>query len=175
MRGIITPALDTNTKEEVSKMKGKLLKPILSLALLLSLLSLTLITAPAMATAGNSTALTANANVIPLTIGIQLDRASIDYGNIKPGHNSAVETVRVTNTGDLAVDVTLEVQGNTTDAQNFYEQSLWVNSALYNSSTVLATIPETQHSDVATQLKVPSTWSIPGTQTATFVFWAEAN
>ena len=123
--------------------------------------------------AGSSSSLTLNANVVLPVVGIQLDKSSINYGDIKPGHDSAVETVRVTNTGNVAADVTLQVQGNGTDAQSFYEQSLWVNSALYNSSTVLATIAETLYSDVATQLKVPSAWDKTGAQQAIFIFWAE--
>jgi parallel beta-helix repeat protein len=123
--------------------------------------------------AGSSSSLTLNANVVRPVVGIQLDKSSVNYGDIKPGHDSAVETVRVTNTGNVAADVTLEVQGNGTDAQSFYEQSLWVNSALYNSSTVLATIAETLYSDVATQLKVPLAWDKTGAQQAVFIFWAE--
>jgi parallel beta-helix repeat protein len=123
--------------------------------------------------AGSSSSLTLNANVVLPVVGIQLDKSSINYGDIKPGHDSAVETVRVTNTGNVAADVTLQVQGNGTDAQSLYEQSLWVNSALYNSSTVLATIPETLYSDLATQLKVPSAWDKTGAQQAIFIFWAE--
>ena len=123
--------------------------------------------------AGSSSSLTLNANVVLPVVGIQLDKSSINYGDIKPGHDSAVETVRVTNTGNVAADVTLQVQGNGTDAQSFYAQSLYVNSALYNSSTVLATIAETLYSDVATQLKVPPAWDKTGAQQAVFIFWAE--
>ena len=119
-------------------------------------------------------ALTATTEITIPTIGIQLDKTSIDYGDIKTGHNSEIKPVKVTNIGNVAVDVTLQVQGNSTDAQSFYEQSLYVDDALYNISTVIATLTEAQFKDVTTQLKVPLSWTTLGAQTAVLVFWAEA-
>ena len=43
------------------------------------------------------------------TVGIELDRDSIDYGDIGPGESSDEETVGITNTGTQDIDVTLEV------------------------------------------------------------------
>jgi DMSO/TMAO reductase YedYZ molybdopterin-dependent catalytic subunit len=125
-------------------------------------------------TPGASASLTATTEITIPTIGIQLNKTSIDYGDIKTGHNSEIKPVRVTNTGNVAADVTLEVQGANATAQSFYEQSLYVDDALYNISTVIATLTEAQFKDVTTQLKVPLSWTTLGAQTAVLVFWAEA-
>jgi hypothetical protein len=123
---------------------------------------------------GSSASLGASANILIPMVGIELDRTSIDYGAVGPGESSAVETVIVTNTGTYDVDVTLEVQGADATAQDFYEQSLYVNSSLYNIAAVIASILIGGSQPVDTQLQVPSTWSIPGAQDATYIFWAEA-
>ncbi|MEJ2739131.1 MAG: hypothetical protein P8105_04785, partial [Dehalococcoidia bacterium] len=81
--------------------------------------------------------------------------------------------VGITNIGDVDVDVTLEILGEDT-AQDFYEQSLVINSSPYSSSLVVASIPVDQTEQVNTMLHVPSDWTIPGVQNATFIFWAES-
>ena len=105
--------------------------------------------------------------------GIMLDRESIDYGSISSGNTSSEETVGITNIGDVDVDVMLEILGEDT-AQDFYEQSLVINSSPYSSSLVVASIPIDQTEQVNTMLHVPSDWTIPGVQNATFIFWAES-
>jgi hypothetical protein len=107
-------------------------------------------------------------------VGIEVNPTSIDYGDVVPGESSAIETVGITNTGTLAVDVTLEVQGTDATAQDFYEQSLYVDSSLYDISTVIASIPSPGSDNVDTQLQVPASWAEPGVQEAQFIFWAEA-
>ena len=125
---------------------------------------------------GASASLSATANLLLPMVGISLDRDSINYGEVMPGESSAVETVGITNMGTQAVDVTLQVTGADATAQSFYEQSLYVDSVLYDLATVIAQIPVTQSENVDTQLQVPETWNEgAGTQTATFIFWAEAS
>ena len=125
---------------------------------------------------GTSASLDATANVLLPTVGISLDRDSIDYGDIGPGESSAVETVGITNMGTHAVDVTLQVEGADATAQSFYEQSLYIDAVLYDLATVIAQIPTAQSEDVDTQLQVPETWNEgAGIQQATFIFWAEAS
>jgi len=121
------------------------------------------------------TSLNATANVNIETVGIELDRDNIDYGDIMPGKNSAVETVNVTNIGTLSCDVSLEVVGANATAQSFYEQSLYIDDGLYNIDAVIATIPSPGSENVDTQLKVPISWAETGAQEAVFVFWAEAS
>ncbi len=118
--------------------------------------------------------LTATTNVTLPTVGIVLDRDAIDYGEVGPGENSAVETVVITNIGTTDVDVTVEIQGNDATVQDFYEQSLYMDDVLYNPATVIAQVLTEQLEDVDTQLKVPEDWNHPGAQEATFIFWAEA-
>jgi outer membrane protein assembly factor BamB len=115
------------------------------------------------------------ANLVMSMVGIELDCGSIDYGAVAPGENSTVETVNITNIGTLGCDVTLEVNGADATAQSFYEQSLYIDSGLYNINTVIATIPSPGSENVDTQLQVPLSWSEVGVQDATFVFWAEAS
>jgi hypothetical protein len=107
-------------------------------------------------------------------IGIDLDRDSVDYGDVAPGASSAVEPVLVTNVGTVDCDVFLEVSGADVAAQNFYEASLYVNGGLYNSDAVVASIPVEESVGVDTQLQIPLSWSAPSVQEAVFVFWAEA-
>jgi hypothetical protein len=118
--------------------------------------------------------LAATANLAMPMVGVTLDRESIDYGDVAAGESSAVETVRVTNVGTLDCDVSLEVNGADATAQDFYEQSLYVDGGLYNADTVIASIMVEGAEDVETQLQVPLSWGEPGVQEATFVFWAEA-
>jgi hypothetical protein len=122
-----------------------------------------------------SASLNATANVSIETVGIELNRSKIDYGNVLPGKSSAVEAVGITNIGTLACDVTLEVKGSNYVAQSFYEQSLHVDGALYDVDAVIASIPFAGSKNVNTQLQVPSSWAELGKQDATFVFWATAS
>lgn len=119
--------------------------------------------------------LTATANVILDSVGISLNVDSIDFGDVKPGENSEVKTVTVSNSGNTDVKVTLEVQGNDDTAQDFYEQSLYVDNDIYDADTVISNISVGNSDDVDTQLKVPTTWSATGSQEATFIFWATAS
>ncbi|NOR47568.1 MAG: hypothetical protein GQ533_05930 [Methanosarcinaceae archaeon] len=107
-------------------------------------------------------------------VGISLNRTEIDYGNVRAGLSSENEYVRITNIGSSYVDVTLEADGESETAQNFYEQSLFVNNGLYNPAAIIANIATSNSEDVVTQLRVPFDWNEAGTQGATFVFWAEA-
>jgi hypothetical protein len=121
-----------------------------------------------------SSSLNATTNIVMPTLGIEIDRDSIDYGDIAPGESSAVETVGITNTGTLDCDVTLEVDGVDATAQEFYEQSLYIDGALYDMATIIASIEAGLSDSVDTQLQVPLSWAEPGVQEATFIFWAEA-
>ncbi|MCW4033837.1 MAG: PQQ-binding-like beta-propeller repeat protein [Candidatus Bathyarchaeota archaeon] len=121
-----------------------------------------------------SSSLNATANVVILMTGIEVDRDSVDYGELVSGRNSAVETIGITNTGTVQCNVTIEVEGADADAQNFYEQSLYIDENLYNIETVIASIAVEGTENVDTQLKVPASWADDlGTQEATFIFWAE--
>jgi hypothetical protein len=122
-----------------------------------------------------SDSLNATATVTIPMIGISLDKNSIDYGDISPGGSSAVETVGITNTGTLDVDVTLEVDGDDATAQDFYEQSLYIDDRLYEIDKLIVSIDVDDSKDVDTKLKAPSDWDEIGTQEATFIFWAEAS
>jgi hypothetical protein len=123
-----------------------------------------------------SDSINATANVVIDMVGIDLDRDSIDYGDVMPGSSSAVETVGVTNIGTLDCDVTLEVVGADATAQSFYEQSLYVDGGLYDIDAVIASILTAASEDVDTQLQVPLSWSEgTGAQEATFIFWATAS
>jgi hypothetical protein len=83
--------------------------------------------------------------------------------------------VVVTNVGTLDCDVTLEVVGADATAQDFYEQSLYVDGGLYNIDATIASIAVDGSEGVDTQLQVPLLWSEVGAQDAVFVFWAEAS
>ncbi len=120
-----------------------------------------------------STSLTAIANVEVTMVGISLNRTEIDYGDVGPGLSSDNESVEITNIGSSDVDVTLEVDGESETAHNFYEQSLFVDNGLYNPATIIAQIITSSSEDIVTQLRVPSNWNEIGTQDATFLFWAE--
>ncbi len=117
--------------------------------------------------------LTTHTNVNIPMVGISLNRSVIDYGNVVAGYNSNNESVKITNIGSSAVNVVLEVNSESETAQNFYEQSLYVDSRLYNPAFIIAHIPESNSKDVVTQLKIPSGCIEAGTQGAKFVFWAE--
>jgi hypothetical protein len=118
--------------------------------------------------------LTATATLTVPMVGIDLDRDSIDYGDVAPGTSSAVETVVVTNVGNIDCNVSLEVNGADSIAKDFYEQSLYVDDSPYNVDSVVANVPFESSVSVNTQLQVPSSWAEAGVQEATLVFWAEA-
>jgi hypothetical protein len=122
-----------------------------------------------------SASLNATANVSIETVGIELDRDSVDYGNVMPAESSAVETVGITNIGTLNCDVTLEVVGADATAQSFYAQSLYIDGSLYNIDATIASIPFAGSENVDTQLQVPLSWAEMGAQDATFIFWATAS
>ncbi len=117
--------------------------------------------------------LTATANLAMPMVGIELDRDSIDYGDIAANESSAVEKAIVTNIGTVDCEVTLEVDGADATAQDFYEQSLYVDGGLYNVDAIITSIMVEGAEDVDTQLHVPVSWGEHGVQEATFVFWAE--
>ncbi|MDD5511051.1 MAG: hypothetical protein PHI12_09610 [Dehalococcoidales bacterium] len=123
-----------------------------------------------------SDSLTATAYVYLNSIGISLNRDAIDFGEIRPGESSDIETVVITNTGNIDVYVTLEVLGDDDTAQSFYEQSLYIDDTIYDIENIIVSILVEDSEDVDTQLKVPSTWNeAGGEQEATFIFWAEAS
>jgi hypothetical protein len=122
-----------------------------------------------------SDSLVATANVTLDSLGIALDIDSIDFGNIRPGQNSPVITIGITNTGASNCSVILEIQSENATAVSFYEQSLYVNDSLYNTDDIIASILAGYTEGVDTQLKVPLTWNKPGEQRVTFVFWATAS
>jgi hypothetical protein len=123
----------------------------------------------------SNSSLTATANLIMPMVGIELDRDSIDYGDVAPGKSSAVERVVVTNVGTVGCDVSLEVVGADGIAQGFYEQSLYIDDSPYDVDAVVANIPFEGSKGIDTQLRVPLSWGELGVQGATFVFWAEAS
>jgi hypothetical protein len=123
-----------------------------------------------------SSSLNATANVIIDTVGIELNRTAIDYGDVKPGESSDVEPVHVTNIGTLDCDVNLEVVGADATAQSFYEQSLYIDGNIYDIAAIIANIAVEDSENVNTQLKVPFSWTeATGAQDATFIFWATAS
>jgi hypothetical protein len=122
-----------------------------------------------------SASLNATANVSIETVGIELNRDNIDYGDVLPGASSAVETVGIANIGTLGCNVTLEVKGANDVAQSFYEQSLHIDGSLYNVNAVIASIPFAGSKNVNTQLQVPQSWAELGKQDSTFIFWATAS
>jgi hypothetical protein len=123
-------------------------------------------------TQSDSNFLTVTTNLVIPGIGILLNRDSIDYGGVMPGDTSAEEIVGITNIGASGVNITLEIQGEETDT-DFFEQSLLVNNSPYDISSIVASIPAHQSEQVSTKLHVPPDWNTAGTQTVTFIFWAE--
>lgn len=121
-----------------------------------------------------SDSLVARANVVLQSIGIALNRDTIDFGNIAPGQNSAVEPVSIFNTGSNTVSVTLEVSADSDTAEDFYERSLYIDEELYNGGTVIANVGVLGTQTVDTQLRVPADWTEAGLQEAQFIFWAES-
>jgi hypothetical protein len=117
----------------------------------------------------------ATANLIMPMVGIELDRDSVDYGDVTPGKNSAVERVFIANVGTVGCAVSLEVVGADGVAQSFYEHSLCIDGGSYDVDAVVASIPFGEAKGIDTQLRVPLSWAELGVQKATFVFWAEAS
>jgi len=124
-------------------------------------------------TSGGNATLNVAANVVPAMIGISLDKASIDFGNVTPCGNSTPVPVGIYNISSpgFGVNVTAQVQGNAT-AQDFYGQSLYINGAQYNPATIIANISSGSSQSVTTQLRVPCSWNTNGNQAATIIFWA---
>ncbi len=121
-----------------------------------------------------SASLNATANIILPIVGIELDTNTVDYGDLMPGQNSGTQTVVVSNTGTVGCNVTLEIQGDDSTVQSFYEQSLFVNGTHYDINNLVTSIVVAGSQSVDTQLRLPSSWDQGGEQKATFIFWAEA-
>lgn len=111
--------------------------------------------------------------IIP-TLGISLDKVSLAFGDIIKGEDSKKQTLTITNTGNMDVNLTLQIQGEDDNAQGFYDQSLYVDDVLYVEGTSIGKIAPGQSKDISVQMKVPLTWDKPGVLKATFIFWAEA-
>ena len=123
---------------------------------------------------GSSASLSATANVILPVVGIELNHTSVDYGNLMPGQNSGTKTVIINNTGTVGCDVSVEIKGDTTIAQDFYERSLFIQGTKYNLDSIVASIAVDSSKKIDTQLRLPPSWNQGGEQKATFIFWAEA-
>jgi len=115
-----------------------------------------------------------SANVVLPEVGLSLNRSAVDYGDVEPGGSSPVVDVGIANIGTRDVLVTLEVQGDDDIAQEFYDQSLYVDGTAYVNNPTIGTIRRAQSRSVDTQLRVPRDWDEEGRQEAVFVFWAEA-
>ncbi|MCW4033836.1 MAG: metallophosphoesterase family protein [Candidatus Bathyarchaeota archaeon] len=124
----------------------------------------------------SSSSLVATANLILSSVGIEVDRDSIDYGDVVAGRSSAVETVGITNMGNTACNVSLQVVGSNAVAQEFYEQSMYIDGIPYAVDAVIAGIAVEGSENVDTQLQVPVSWTEDiGLQEASLIFWAEAS
>ena len=121
----------------------------------------------------SNTSLMATATLNIPMVGIDLDRDSINYGDVTSGTSSAVEPVVITNVGNIDCNVSLEVAGADGVAQDFYEQSLYIDDSLYDVDAVIASVPSEGSVGVNTKLQVPLSWTEAGVKEATFVFWAE--
>ncbi len=122
-----------------------------------------------------SDSLVATANVTIGSLGIALDLDAIDFGDVRPGQNSPVKTIGITNTGTQDCNVTMEVQSESSVALSFYQQALYINDNPYNINDIIAVILAGHSSDVAAQLRVPAAWNQAGSMQATFIFWATAS
>ena len=117
--------------------------------------------------------LTASTNIVLQSVGISVEPSMIDYGDICNDDSSGVEMVHITNTGNVAAGITLEIEGFDDIAQSFFEQSLYLDGSLYDIAAIIATIEKGQVGSIATQLHAPKGWSEAGLQEARFVFWGK--
>lgn len=112
---------------------------------------------------------------VSASISIAIDRDSIDYGDIFPGHFSAVETVGIDNSSSSTVQITIELQGEDALAQSYYEQALYVNDVIYDPEQVVCSIPSGSRQEIDIKLRAPSAWRKAGVIQATLIFWAETS
>ena len=97
----------------------------------------------------------------PEVVSISVDTTSVDFGTIVQGEDSAVKIVEITNTGDVAVDVTYSIVEDGT----FYADNLDVTG-------VPGTIPYLD--SLTANLQLVDVVGF-GEYTAVLVFWAEAS
>ncbi len=101
--------------------------------------------------------------VVPI-VSINVDKSYLNFGSIVEGESGS-DTVTITNTGDVNVDVSW----NVVESGTFYLDNL----GYVPSSPILALTPSGS-SLITLTLIVPSD-TPPGVKTATLVFWAEAS
>jgi len=108
-------------------------------------------------------------------IGISVDPTSIDFGSMPIGQPSATETVTVSNTGDVSVDLDASL-ANISDP-DVYTTGLTIDNLLVSEWGVIPTVTVAIGADTGA---LPLVLTVPvatpvGTYTATLVFWAEAS
>lgn len=103
-------------------------------------------------------------------IGISVDPTWIDFGTMPIGQPSATETVTVTNTGDVSVDLSASIENASTP--DVYTTGLKISTDSVSGWSRTITEPD-GIVEPALILTVPLETE-PGTYTATLVFWAEA-
>jgi len=122
---------------------------------------------------GSSVSLTAE---VPDIVAISVDPASIDFGTLKPGETSSVETINVTNIGTHTVNVDASITGDLlfTSYLELYS-SAWASSGGDNSwGTIMTGLAMDDSDTVATRLPVPGDYTPSNTETGTLVFEASA-
>jgi hypothetical protein len=102
-------------------------------------------------------------------ISIMVDPMNINFGTIVGGQNSETVSVRVTNIGEISVDVTTSIIGTNV---GFYSNYLWTNGDL--ATDYVGTLAVAAYDDLPLTLKPPEGVTT-GTYEATLVFWAEAS
>ncbi len=112
--------------------------------------------------------------VPPLQIGISVDPGSVGFGSVVPGTQSAPQPITVTNTGNVAVNLSASITGESHPP--VYENGLTIDTfsvSLWGVTTVTVAV-DGDSGLLPLSLTVPG-GTAPGTYTATLVFWAEAS
>ncbi len=123
-------------------------------------------------TTGSDLDLIAKYSVAPLQIGILVEPALVNFGDVEPGMPSATQTVTVTNTGNVVEDFSATIENELPAGVYTGTPGLTMNG-----SSVAAWLPtgvDPDGTEVPSLVLTVPTGTAPGTYKATLVFWAEA-
>ena len=119
--------------------------------------------------AANSSTLTSQSTTPAryIVFGVNVNEAN--FGTLRPGDNSPAQSVRLSNNGNVHLEVTAKLQNS--DA--LYHQGLYIENAKWNSYR--ESLPQSSSKQISLMLRVPADYQQTGQKNGTIIFWAHAS
>ena len=108
-----------------------------------------------------------NATILPL-IEFTISANAVDFGAVRPGHDSEPQTITVSNTGSGDITITAEV---TETSDEIYKTGLFINDDLWSVFSRIVGADASE--ELALVLSVPRNYAGTSSPSGQVVFWAE--